>query len=76
MRTIQVLSLMLLAGSAWATPENARKFKAEGDGLVQRGKSEEAIASYQSAIKEDPEWMAAYEKVRVAGTTTYDILPH
>ena len=22
------------------------------------------------------EWMAAYEKVRVAGTTTYDILPH
>jgi tetratricopeptide (TPR) repeat protein len=61
MRTIRIVTVMLVAANAWATPENARKFKAEGDGLVQRGKPDDAIASYQSAIKEDPEWLVAYD---------------
>jgi tetratricopeptide (TPR) repeat protein len=57
------LALLLVAAAprASASPEVARTFKAEGDGLVQRGKPEEAILSYESAIKEDPDWLVAYD---------------
>jgi tetratricopeptide (TPR) repeat protein len=52
---------LLAAATAHASPEVARTFKAQGDGLVQRGKPEEAIHSYESAIQEDPEWLVAYD---------------
>jgi tetratricopeptide (TPR) repeat protein len=58
------LSLGLIAAvcsTARADLDTARKFKAEGDGLVQRGKASEAIGSYERAIAEAPDWLVAYD---------------
>jgi tetratricopeptide (TPR) repeat protein len=60
--TIPTLMLLLsTAATVHAGPDEARAFKAQGDGLVQRGKAAEAIAAYESAIKADPEWLTAYD---------------
>jgi hypothetical protein len=42
-------------------------------GVCMEFDNEEALKSYAGSPPHK-EWMAAYEKVRVAGTTTYDIL--
>jgi tetratricopeptide (TPR) repeat protein len=42
-----------------AGSEEARTFKAQGDGLVQRGMTADAIAAYENAVKADPNWLIA-----------------
>lgn len=44
----------------------ARRFKAEGDGLIQRGKLKDAIGAYESAIKANPEWLVAHDALDAA----------
>src|SRR5438105_3314050 len=64
MRTMTIVWLgviLALGSTARADLDTARKFKAEGDGLVQRGKSADAIASYERAIAEAPDWLVAYD---------------
>jgi tetratricopeptide (TPR) repeat protein len=59
---VAVLATTLAAGgAAQASPEIARTYKAAGDGLVQRGRPEDAIQSYEYAVKEDPDWLIAYD---------------
>jgi tetratricopeptide (TPR) repeat protein len=61
MRSVIVPVLMMLSSAAQAGPDEARAFKAQGDGLSQRGKSADATAAYDSAVKADPEWLTAWD---------------
>lgn len=65
MRSVIVPVLMMLSAAvptaASAGPDEARAFKAQGDGLAQRGKSADATAAYESAVKADPEWLTAWD---------------
>ena len=61
MRRVILPVLMMISSAAQAGPEEARAFKAQGDGLAQRGKSADATAAYESAVKADPEWLTAWD---------------
>jgi tetratricopeptide (TPR) repeat protein len=56
-----ILILSLLVSLAHAGNEEARTFKAQGDGLIQRGMNADAITAYESAVKADPNWLTAWD---------------
>jgi tetratricopeptide (TPR) repeat protein len=61
MRRAILTITFLFSTNAHAGQDEARAFKAQGDGLVQRNKAADAIAAYESAVKADPDWLTAWD---------------